>query len=377
VLTPDRERGQTLILFLVVATVILVIGVIVVDVGLWLSERRQAQSAADMAALAAASQLRNSNGAATAKGQEFARRNGFDDSRNSVSVAVTPQFNGDPDLVEVVIRQGSPSMFGQIFGFTNVTIGARAVARVQDASTSQGYAVFSDDSNCGGGGDLDIWGNNTTITGAVHSNSDIDINGNNGNYNGLLTWVCSGGFDNNGNNNSFNPAPQRVSVRTPPIDLTFGQFPCNVTFNSNVNLASINSLWVNNNPNTRQLKDNVICSTRNLSLSTSNVRGRVTLVAAGLVSISGNNLNLTPLWNNIQVFSSSSNSTAIDLDGNQGRYEGFIHAPNGGAEIQGNQIQITGSVVADRIDLRGNNVTIDGSGAGSGTPGPPSIWLIE
>jgi|FLYL01.1.fsa_nt_gi Tfp pilus assembly protein PilX len=48
------ERGQTLILFVLVLTVVLIIGVIVVDFGLWFSERRGAQKDADAAALAGA-----------------------------------------------------------------------------------------------------------------------------------------------------------------------------------------------------------------------------------------------------------------------------------------------------------------------------------
>src|SRR5437870_11564900 len=77
-----RERGQVLILFVMGATVIFLIGAIVVDIGLWVSERRNAQAAADLASLGAATQLHNANatGDAQAKGIGFAKRNGFDNS---------------------------------------------------------------------------------------------------------------------------------------------------------------------------------------------------------------------------------------------------------------------------------------------------------
>src|SRR6059036_1578922 len=77
-----RQRGQVLILFVMGATVIFVIGAIVVDIGLWVSERRNAQAAADLAALAAATQLDPNNpnavSDAQAKGLDFAQRNGYD-----------------------------------------------------------------------------------------------------------------------------------------------------------------------------------------------------------------------------------------------------------------------------------------------------------
>src|SRR5438128_9609044 len=89
-----RERGQVLILFVMGATVIFVIGAIVVDIGLWVSERRNAQAAADLASLAAATQLRNANpsGDAQVKGIDFAKRNGFDHADSNVDVWVTPDI---------------------------------------------------------------------------------------------------------------------------------------------------------------------------------------------------------------------------------------------------------------------------------------------
>jgi uncharacterized membrane protein len=111
-----------LILWVLAATVILVIGAIVVDVGLWLTERRKAQLAADFAALAAATELKTSDAAAVTKGLDFAARNGFE--APDATVTVTPQYSGDPDMVEVTIEQGSPLLFAGIFN-----VGASTSAR--------------------------------------------------------------------------------------------------------------------------------------------------------------------------------------------------------------------------------------------------------
>src|SRR3990172_5917562 len=53
----DGEGGQALILAVFLMTVVFVIGAIVVDVGLWVSERRGAQTDADFVALAGAWEL--------------------------------------------------------------------------------------------------------------------------------------------------------------------------------------------------------------------------------------------------------------------------------------------------------------------------------
>ena len=52
-----RERGQVLVMFVGIFTIIAVVGFIVVDFGLWFSERRGAQTDADLSALAAAHEL--------------------------------------------------------------------------------------------------------------------------------------------------------------------------------------------------------------------------------------------------------------------------------------------------------------------------------
>ena len=52
-----NEKGQALILFVLFMSVVFVIGVIVVDISLWLTERRGAQKDADLATLAGAQEL--------------------------------------------------------------------------------------------------------------------------------------------------------------------------------------------------------------------------------------------------------------------------------------------------------------------------------
>jgi hypothetical protein len=136
-------------------------------------------------------------------------------------------------------------------------------------------------------------------------------------------------------------------------------------------------LWSNNNPSTRLLRDNVICATGNIRLSTSAARGRVTLVAGGEVLIDGSDANLSPApGNTVLLYSSSSSQDAIDLDGSSGRYTGFLHAPNGRVDIHGSDVRVNGSIVSDRVHLDGSSMRIDSSWAGQ-NPTEETIWLVE
>jgi hypothetical protein len=87
----QSERGQALMLSVLVISIVFVIGIIVVDFGLWFSERRGAQKDADLSALAAAQPLMALSNcpdlalqtAANDRGWEYAQRNGVTDAANA------------------------------------------------------------------------------------------------------------------------------------------------------------------------------------------------------------------------------------------------------------------------------------------------------
>jgi Flp pilus assembly protein TadG len=388
----EGERGQAIFIFLVVITIVLVVGVMVVDVGLWLSERRHAQSAADLAALAAATELRNSNALATARGIEYARRNGFDSSQNGVTVEVNPRYNGDPDLVEVRISEDAPALFGHIFGLANMNIDARAVARVSDTPLNLGYAIFADrrNNNCNPQSVLRVLGSGNSVNGQVHSNGDLYIDAPNSSFTGGTTYT--GCFNSPPSSTTFNPPPRQDSARQAPIGYNYQDFACTRTFSGpNTNLESEPTLWVNNNVNTNQLKNNVICSDGNITLGRDNVSGIVTIVSDnGRVTLTGNNFDLTPAWDNVLIFSARSSgggvgcgsNPAIQMEVRNSVFRGYIHAPDGNVEfelqscVQASGNQIFGSIVAGRVRINGSNNTLDATGTGQ-TLTEPLIFLEE
>lgn len=151
------ERGQVLILFVGVFTVILMIAAVVIDFGLWFSERRSVQQAADFAALAGAQDLLSDDGTAMASAYKWAKDNGFENGAGGVEVTVqllcrnsltSPpqgichntsapapgacQIGAGCDSLQVTIKKPATHLFTQLFGVGDiaVTSGAAAVAGI-------------------------------------------------------------------------------------------------------------------------------------------------------------------------------------------------------------------------------------------------------
>lgn len=103
-----------------------------VDVGLLWSQRRQMQTAADAAAVAAAIALRNDL-SYSAAASESSSLNGFTNGQKNVTVTANnpPQsgaYNGNSAYVEVVIAESVPTYFMAVLGYSSVPISTRAVA---------------------------------------------------------------------------------------------------------------------------------------------------------------------------------------------------------------------------------------------------------
>ena len=379
-----RERGQVLILFVMGATVIFVIGAIVVDIGLWVSERRNAQAAADLAALAAATQLRDPsdpNAAAIAKGLDFAKRNGYDTADSRIRVDVFPDLGND--TVKVEIEEHGGSLFAGIFGITNMDVGATAVGKYVPSPPGVGWAIFADHPDCDRNDALDYPAQDTTVDGVTHSNATIRISGKNNTFNGPVNWVCPGGFDVQGTGNVY-PNATQVGAQTAPIDLTWADIPCTVTFSGDVAIESQPSLWASGD----RLNDNVICA-RNLTLDHDNTQGNVTFAAQGNITITGQNNDLRPYpglppnpfgLDRLLAFSPALPSVArdaIEMNVTRGTYRGYIYAPHSEAEITGYQnVLIAGSVVANTVRIAGDELVFDSAGF-KGPNQPPDIHLED
>ncbi len=146
------ERGQALPLLVAAMMVFVVMGVIVIDFGQMFADRREAQRAVDLAALAGAQDLPweadDPNAlakllAARASAEGFLDTNGYPAVASDVEVIVTTEYGSDPRAIEVEARRPSIWRFGTLFGVGQPSVGARAVAQLRTLPTEYGIMALS------------------------------------------------------------------------------------------------------------------------------------------------------------------------------------------------------------------------------------------
>ncbi|HXK34247.1 MAG TPA: pilus assembly protein TadG-related protein [Dehalococcoidia bacterium] len=119
----SSERGQVLVLFVVLFTVVLAFAAYAIDQGLWYGKRNLAQKSADLATRSAAIALFDDNEDPFDLAELVAEENGAED------IAV---FGGDcPDGstgVRVDVESPTRSLFSVFHGITGIEIGARSTA---------------------------------------------------------------------------------------------------------------------------------------------------------------------------------------------------------------------------------------------------------
>ena len=150
----NGQRGQMLVMLVLTLSVTFIIGFIVIDFGLWFSERRGAQKDADLSALAAAQELLSltklSDGnaldvqdAANARALDYAAKNDVADPDNvhlpdpvdsALWTACWEDIGDTSDVMDTYpldIGHPTGALFGTIFGFTGLEdLGAHARACV-------------------------------------------------------------------------------------------------------------------------------------------------------------------------------------------------------------------------------------------------------
>ena len=192
----SRRRGIVVPLVAVLLVVLLGVAAIAIDGGLLLTDRQQAQKAADAAALAGAIDLftnfdanqgTDPSGTAAASAQATAADNGFTDGVNGTTVIVnippqTGTFQGLTGYVEVLITMQQQRFFSLIFGTGTVQVSARSVARGSKAPRNNGIIVLDPlDPNSlttTATGDVVVLGGNIVVNSSSSSGGSISNTGN-------------------------------------------------------------------------------------------------------------------------------------------------------------------------------------------------------
>lgn len=183
------EQGSILIMTSVSMVVLIGLMGLAIDVGSLYHQRRVLQTAADAGALGGGAEIyRGKTGLITGSVRSATAQNGYTHDQNGVTVTVHhPPISGfhigDPEAVEVVVAQPSPTYFMRVFGWSTVGVGARAVAwagandkyciYVLEETDPDGFSYNSSarlNANCGlRVNSSDSWGTHLT------SNSNVSV----------------------------------------------------------------------------------------------------------------------------------------------------------------------------------------------------------
>ena len=336
------DRGSVVVLALILMVPMLGIAAFAVDVGAWYQAKRQAQSAADAAALAGMQDLPNNPATASTDATTYASKN-----YNSASAAVTTPYNSDSGQIHVTVTKTVPSILGSLIGTSSVTVTASATAKVN--TNNKPSAIFAYDSSCAGKG-IQETSNNITVNGAVHSNGALGITGNNNAF-GPTTYggpsSCAGGAV--GSNNTFTSGPSVDHSLEPwPNDYTSNSPPCTY--------SGTTFSWIGSGIT---IPSGVYCASGAITITGNNIGGTVTLKAASF-SMIGNNLSLTPYWNGLAIYQTGASALAITGNNLNG---GTVFAPNAEIDVTGNNATTSGFIEGKDVVITGNNFTITGTGA--------------
>jgi Flp pilus assembly protein TadG len=121
----QEQEGQTLILFALMLSVLILFIALVVDVGMFMEQRRNAQNVVDASALAGAQELPDDPTEAAIQARDYATRNGFDPADLDITFQCTTTLTTvcNPALNKydtIVVRASvtSPAYFGPILNIT-------------------------------------------------------------------------------------------------------------------------------------------------------------------------------------------------------------------------------------------------------------------
>ncbi len=184
-----RQRGQTLLIFVLALTVLLGFTAMAIDVGLFFEDRRHLQNTADAAALAGVAELPANPTAAKSKAAQWAAKHGISSAEIKTIEVRTTDYPNDTLYVEVE-RQFS-WVFGRVLGQTTSAVPANAAAQIGSLSGTSNlmpWAMVLGDSTC-----LDPTGNPI-----VDTNCSVKV----GADTGVTGWYGALDLDGNGGGSS-------------------------------------------------------------------------------------------------------------------------------------------------------------------------------
>jgi Flp pilus assembly protein TadG len=375
-------RGQVLVIAVAAMLVLSFMLGLALDGGRGYWERRQAQNAAEHAALAAAWELCHNtveHDDWEDAARDAAADNGF--VHNGTDVWVTP--TNASGLITVTVRSRLGTTFAALMGFETIDAAGRAVADCRSTSGG-GFALFAGGNNCKALGkyQIEFSGGHNVIDGAIHSNDNIRFNGSDNTVDGETTYVST--LELGGSGNTFTPPHHQDGTKGWPVTFLKATYRAlaeqSATDNYYFTTSPIDWAYITSRPNPNGL----YYSTQKIDISGSGpVTYGLTLVSEKEVIIGGSNLTLNPYMDNLLAFSAVEqplndrcDKEGVKMSGGSNHWKGFIYAPDSAIIMDGSSNStLVGSLIGWAIKVSGS--TLNNTADPSFFPGPPVLRLVE
>jgi hypothetical protein len=341
-----NQSGAILVLTGTMMVAFIGLAALAIDVGSFYQAQRQAQGAADAAALAGVNFLPTSQSLATTAAANYV-------AQNYPGATATETYPSSTQI-KVVVSASTPSFFGRVFGITSANVGASAIAGQPVGTTPA--ALFAMDSSCGGDG-VSIDGNGESIPGGITSNGSFTQKGQ-GSFGGT-TYGGPNGCSSSKDQGTFASGPTPLASLSPwPFDYSLPALKPACT-------QSAPTFTFSSSNNT----DAVYCATGKISISDGVSLPNATLIG-GSFSINGNNISVgsASTGNGLSIYQTG--TSTLEITGNNVNAN-TIFAPQAEVLIDGNSSNNTMNSFVEAFDvsIKGNNHTINGTG-------PPSVGFV-
>lgn len=410
----QSERGQVLVFLVVGVVVFLGFTALAIDGGLILSERRNAQNAADASALAAG--LAKINGQNWQQiGYDRARSNGYENVNPAVNVTVNSppvsgQYQGNAQYIQVLIDSQVNTAFAHfVFGGPLVT-SVEAIARAKTSGPlAEGNALVAlNPSACEA---VDFNGNQTVYieNAGVFSNSAGELP----NCPGLImngsgdVSVVGGGISvvgdykkagGSGSMDPFPPNDEASHMPKDPVDTP----KCGEVGSGSVSRSgntetytpgNYSNIKVSANNTDVVLQPGLYCIQNDFKVTGGSLYGNdVTIyVISGDFETGGNTMvtldapesgsdGQPPSMPGMLIFLAPENNGVIKLTGTSGSsFTGTVYAPDGSIDISGNNTSmvLNSQLIGDTISISGNPYLEIKFNPSQNYPAPPRVDLAK
>jgi len=399
------EAGQTMPLVALAMVTLLATAGLAVDMGYMRYQKRMMQTAADAAALAAAtdenlgdpSQVQNDALAVAAQ-------NGFQDGVNNTTVAVTPVAPLGTALgtaVRVVIQKQYPALFMQVVGIPNSTISAAGMATL---SVSPNCLVALDPAGTGltlnaavSAGNCGLMSNGPLSGSGDITAAYVGVVGSMGGYGGTVSP--------NAKQQIFQPAADPLSNLTPPVPgvcigglggitetamsgplmdgvvtLTPGTY-CGITIQNGANVTFDAGLYILQGGVGLQITGNGTATSSGSGVTFYNTgTGFFSFTGSGAVNLSASTSPVDVLPAGILFYQDPGDTAAADLsEGASGNVElsGTMYFPTASVTLAGSVSGTNAVTVAGSITVTGSTpLSVDSPSIAGGSP-LQSVALVQ